>query len=225
MKAMNPTIDYSGYTIKKLLDVKSRLERGCPDNYKKGSNYNALMAELETRKDQIEKYHESKAKVRLSKAKNRVKIVGYCQIAAAIGIAVYLIVGLFSAPRISTLSILIGVFLVALNLVAGYTAIKGRHQLYWISVANQVLQVPSVAVGSIVANYSGLGGAYVMILWGEGLGLWFSANFSPGFAFYKYNQNLQSGYIAIDVIALVFIAALLTVKSSESTAKKSQPTQ
>ncbi len=122
-----------------------------------------------------------------AKAEKRVWVIGCLQLIAAVVITLLVIVGLFSEPRIDLLSVIIAIPLIALNAFADYTAIKERVEWYWVSVLNQALQIPSVALGSIVANYSGLGGVWVAISWGEeGARFGVSANFSPGFAFHYY---------------------------------------
>ncbi len=156
-----------------------------------------------------------------AKAEKRVKAIGYLQIIAAVVIALLVIDGLFAEPRMALLSVIMAIPLIALNAFAGYTAIKGRVEWYWVSVLNQALQIPSVALGSITANYSGLGGVWVAISWvEEGARFGVSANFSPGFAFQYYPGGLPTGHIAIDILAIIFIVALLTVKEIKSTANK-----
>ena len=156
-----------------------------------------------------------------AKAEKRVWVIGCLQLIAAVVITMLVIPGLFAEPRMALLSVIVAIPLIALNAFAGYTAIKERVEWYWVSVLNQALQIPSAALGSIVANYSGLGGVWVAISWGEeGAGFGVSADFSPGFAFYYYPGGLPTGHIAIDILAIIFIVALLTVKERKATANK-----
>lgn len=155
-----------------------------------------------------------------AKAEKRVWVIGWLQLIAAVVITLLVIVGLFSESSIDLLSVIMAIPLIALNAFAGYTAIKERAEWYWVSVLNQALQIPSVALGSIVANYSGLGGIWLAISWGEGARFGVSANFSPGFAFQYYPGGLPTGHIAIDILAIIFIVALLTVKERKATANK-----
>jgi len=208
-------IDYSGYTFQELMDVRSSINSEAHPN-----NCKALELEISSRGDEVEirkELRKEEIKNEFSIAEERVKIIGYFQLVASIGIAIILIMALFSDNGSSLFSQIVGWFFVGLNAVAGYTAVKENYKFYWLSILNQALQVPSIAIGTIIANYSGLGGGYLIIYWGaEESGINFSANLDPGFSFLQLSESLSSGSISFDLLALVFMSALLTVKDAKS---------
>lgn len=80
--------------------------------------------------------------------------------------------------------------------------------------------MPNVALGAISVKYSGLGGAYVFISFLPEVSLGVNASFIPGFTFIQHTTALTSQFIAIDVLAVVFIGALITVSDVKSTTDK-----
>ena len=206
-------VDYSQYSIDELLDVKDNIDP-------KSDNYESLLNELSTRKEEIIAHQDNVEEKALSLAENRVKIIGYFQVAAAFAITIIYFLSVFDGTA-SLLSTLVTLFFVALNIVAGITAIKEKYKYYWLSIFNQALQVPNVAIGAITAKYSGLGGAYVSISLAPEVSLGADASLSPGFTFYQYTAPLQSQFISIDILAIIFIGALITVSEVKSTTNKS----
>ncbi|MDP5144231.1 hypothetical protein ORJ00_15900 [Rheinheimera baltica] len=206
------TVDYSKYSIEELLDVRSRIAPDSP-------NFQALVAELDARKEKIDELAQQQEQDSFSIAENRVKIIGYFQLAAAVAILIIFMLSVFDGSA-SLLSTSISIVAIVLNAVAGYTAVREMHDKYWISVLNQLLQVPSFAIGSIKAAYSGLGGLYLYINWTSDTQFGFSASFSPGFSFLKYKVSSPEQFLGIDILALIFLGALLTVSQVKSTANK-----
>jgi hypothetical protein len=205
-------LNYSKYSLDELLGVKAHIDPDSP-------NYKALLEELSLRKDEINERQEKNEHQEFLLAEKRVKIVGYFQLTAAIAIALYWVVSLFDGTA-SLLSSVIAVMFILLNIFAGYTAVKEMKDKYWISILNQALQIPSIALGSIKATYSGLGGAYAYISWTGSAQFGVSTSFSPGFSFLKYTGQLTEQYIAVDFIAVMFIVALITVTDNSKTANK-----
>jgi hypothetical protein len=200
------------------MEVKGSIDAEAHPN-----NYKALQLEMGKRgggKEEKQKQAKIDSEAEFSIAEKRVKIIGYFQLAAAIGIAILLVMSLFESAEINTIGIALGLVFIVLNLVAGYTAIKEQYKWYWVSILNQALQVPSIAVGTIMANYSGLGGAYMVIYWGEEVGINFTASFEPGFSFLQLSESLQPGHISLDILAMIFIGALITVKDVQLGANK-----
>jgi len=204
------TIDYSKYTIDELFDVKANIS---PDS----TNYGLLLSELENRKDEIAEAVEKSEEEAFSLTKNRVRIIGYFQIAAAVAILFYYVSSIFDGSA-SLLSTVIALTVIALNAIAGITAINKSYKYYWLSILNQSLQIPSIALGSISATYSGLGGAYIYISWNTEFLFGVTASFSPGFSFNQYTGSMPTQSISIDIVAIIFISALLTLSEAESTA-------
>ncbi|WP_273020573.1 hypothetical protein [Rheinheimera sp.] len=206
------TVDYSKYSVEELLDVQSRISSDSP-------NYPALIAELDARKKEIDEFAVKKEQHEFSIMENRVKIIGYFQLAAAAAILIMFMLLVIDGSA-SILSSSIAIIAIALNAIAGYTAVKEMHDKYWISFLNQLLQVPSFAIGSVKATYSGLGGIYLYADWTNEAQFGFSASFAPGFSFLKYTVSSPTQYFGVDLIALFFLAALLTVSHAKGTAKK-----
>tara|TARA_B100001063_G_scaffold244511_1_gene277447 strand:- start:808 stop:1377 length:570 start_codon:yes stop_codon:yes gene_type:complete len=152
------TIDYSKYSINELFEVKDKIS---PES----SNYDSFLTELEIRKDEIAIVMANSQTEAFSLAENRVKIIGYFQLTAAVFIILYYLSSIADGS-VSILSTVITLPLIVLNILAGYTALKENHKYYWLSILNQSLQIPSIAIGSISTTYSGLGGAYVYLSWG-----------------------------------------------------------
>ena len=139
------TVDYSKYSVEELLDVQSRISSDSP-------NYPALIAELDARKKEIDEFAVKKEQHEFSIMENRVKIIGYFQLAAAAVILIMFMLLVIDGSA-SILSSSIAIIAIALNAIAGYTAVKEMHDKYWISVLNQLLQVP----GPQIERLSGIG--------------------------------------------------------------------
>lgn len=206
------TVDYSKYSVEELLDVQSRISSDSP-------NYPALIAELDARKKEIDEFVVNKELQEFSFTKNRVKIIGYFQLVAAAAILIMFMVLVINGS-VNVLSTSIAIIAIALNTIAGYTVVNEMHDKYWISFLNQLLQVPSFAIGSVKAAYSGLGGIYLYVDWSSEVQFGFSASFAPGFSFLKYTVSSPTQYLGMDLIALIFLAALLTVSHAKGTANK-----
>jgi len=206
------TIDYSKYTIDELFDVKENISPDSP-------NYALLLSELENRKNEVAEAVEKSEEEAFSLAKNRVKIIGYFQLAASVVIS-FLLIESFINGGVSFEEGAYYVFFIVLNAIAGFTALKEKYKWYWISIFNQCVQIPSFALGTISANYSGLGGIHIGVSWGDTFEFILSAPFSPGFLYQEYTGTLPTQSFAIDLLAFVYIAALLTVSEAKSTANK-----
>ena len=105
--------------------------------------------------------------------------------------------------------------LVVLNGFAGYTAFLQLSKWYWVSVINQIFQLVSVSIGSYLISYAGLGYINIVLGWGQEFSLGVDAKFSPGFAFYKYPETLQTQSLGIDVLAILFLFAFIRVNDYE----------
>jgi len=207
------TIDYSNYTIDELFDVKENISHDSP-------NYQLLLTELENRKEEVNEVEIKSEEEAFSLAENRVKIIGYFQLVASIVILYFFIDSLLDSGA-SIEESLYYLFFIILNAIAGFTAVKEKYKWYWVSIFNQCLQIPSIVLGSIAANYSGLGGIHIGVSWSETYELILSAPFSPGFLYQEYTGNLPTQSLSIDLLAFVYIAALLTAGEAKSTANKS----
>lgn len=91
-------IDYSQYSIDELLDVKSNIDP-------KSDNYESLLNELSSRKEAIAVHQHKAEEKELNLAENRVKIIGWLQVIAAIAITIVYFVSVFEgkASLIDTL--------------------------------------------------------------------------------------------------------------------------
>lgn len=204
--------DYSKYSVTQLLDVKKHIDKDSP-------NYDALIKELSNRSDELEELERAREERDFLRIENGVRLVGTLQIAAAAVILSYYI-GSVLDGSVSLLDTAIDIPVIALNAIAGITVIRENYKYYWISVLNQTLQVPSVALGSFSATYSGLGGVYALLSWNSDYAFGVKASFSPGVSFYQYLENLPVQSISIDLLAILCIGALLTVTDSKKRLKR-----
>ena len=209
--------DYSTHSVSQLLDIKEHIDRDSP-------NYDALIEELSNRSDEIEELKKAREESAFLRVENAVRLVGALQIAAAAVILYYYLSSIFYGS-VSLLDTVIDLPVITLNALAGITVIRENYEYYWVSVLNQSLQVPSLALGSISAAYSGLGGLYVQLNWNSDYTfdtLGFEASFSPGVSFYQYVTNLPAQNISIDILAILCIGALLTVRDSKNKLRRTE---
>lgn len=185
------------------MDVKDKID---PNS----ENYPALLRELESRKEEIDRAEEVSQKETFKLAEQRVKVIGCFQIAAAI-VTPFLV---FFTENISALTISIAFAVILLNIFAGYTALKGLQRFYWLSIINQSLQLVTFGLGSTFINYSGLGGIYLGITFADTTSLSLSANFTPGLLYQEFTSKIAEPFIAVDIMAVIFIAALVTVSNT-----------
>jgi len=198
------TVDYTKYSIDELLDVKRSIS---PDT----ENYPAFIAEFKSREHEIAEYYQKLEDEAFSFAEHKIKLLGYLQLLGGALIAIYLLMALLGGTA-SLLSVVFAVPLIALNFIAGYALVKENKNLYWLSILNQALQVPSFAIGSVFVNYSGLGGAYIKFNIIPEFVFGVTAKFSPGFALQEYTGELAEQFVSIDVLAVAFIFMLVKVK-------------
>ena len=208
-------LDYSKYTIEQLLEVKSHIKPDAsPENYKN------LLSELEKRKSQIEEYSKSEDREFTSANKKITKIIGYLQLTAPFFIVAVLILTFISSTTTPLWYIAISLCAIVLNACAGYTLLKGKTKYYWLSIFNQTLQIPKITIGSLLLKYSGIGGIFFGIEWRNSkfwdtVNLSFSPTLSPGFTFQNPFASSQSGSIEFDIIAIIFIFALIMVTGAD----------
>ncbi|MRX28421.1 hypothetical protein [Kangiella sp. HZ709] len=196
------SIDYSKYSVYELLDAKNNID---PEAYPE--NYNVLLKELDSRKGEIQQLQAETQATEFKIAEKRVKLIGYLQIIASIVLVGYIFTGYLSGA----VSIIIAFFFITLNACAGYFAIKEKVSMYWLTVVNQTLQLVSFAIGKMYMGYSGIGGVYLTLSWGKDFYFGINANINPGFYFQKFTENLPITEISIDILAIIYIVAVLTV--------------
>ncbi len=187
-------INYEKYSLKELLQAKNGID---PEKYPE--NYKKLMDELGKRDNEIIEHNKQIDKSTL----NKLKILGYFQLAAAAVLTLY--IGLELIQEFNFIKLLVGVALISLNALAGWGAIRESVLGYRLSLLNQGLQSVIIVTSSFAYNYSGIGGIYIIIR--EGVN--FSATFNPGFNIWFSNVNPPYGF-GIDLLALFFILVLLS---------------
>ena len=156
------------------------------------------------------------AKKQVFLIKHRVKIIGLLQLVGA-GVIAYFLIFSFMYIDMPLQGLIVGSFFVLLSAIAGITAIQEKQHWYGLSIFNQFIQIPSFAIGTLAANYSGLGGLHLGLSWGTKLQLILSAPFSPGFLFQQYHLTLSEPFFEIDLIAVAFIVAIITAKKHTTT--------
>jgi hypothetical protein len=193
----NPVeINYKTYTRDELLEAKASFDRE-----KDPENYENLIGEISRRSKRGEDFKNKLTPKEIS-AINKLKILGWLQIAAAFVIAFFVVsaAGFFD--------LLVGLIAIGLNGLAGWYLIKGNILGYRLSIVNQGLQTIVIVSSGIVYGYSGIGGIY--ILFQSGLDEWalgFDASVNPGFRFLM--GDIQPPYLfGVDVLAVFFIVVL-----------------
>lgn len=200
---MEQEIDYSRYTIAQLLDIKRNIKPElAPTNYK-----NLLIA-LESRKDEIDAYFKQEV---AEKKKTRVKLIvilGWSQLLSAAILLVLLVVRFINVPdgqSVTLYGFIIWMIPFGLNGFAGYLSVKGKLVGYWLSIINQAMQLILLNIGGWVYSYSGVGGIYAYLSHDYSLGI--NAMTNPGFRI-KIAGSLEPNYVAIDLLALLFIVVI-----------------
>ena len=194
-------INYKTYTRDELLEAKASLDRA-----KEPENYENLIGEISRRIKRGEDFKNKLTPKEIS-AINKLKILGWLQIAAAFVIAFFVLSAAFS--QIGIFDLLIGLIAIGLNGLAGWYLLKGNILGYRLSIINQGLQTIVIVSSSFFYGYSGIGGIY--ILFQGGLDEWalgFEANVNPGLGFGM--GDIQPPYVfGVDVLAVFFIVVLL----------------
>ncbi|WP_046006309.1 hypothetical protein [Pseudoalteromonas rubra] len=196
-------VDYAQYTLAELEEAKLQTT---PDS----QNYPALMAELSARQEKTSPCEQLQENSVFNSAEMRVKFIGYMQLLAAL----VMTVGLFVGPFVSWWS-LISLPFIVLSAAAGYTAISEQVRWYWLSILNQGLQLVSFSFGVLNYKYTGLGAIQIGFTWLTESKLSFGILFSSTVRVTGHADALSENAVHIDVLALVFIVALLTVKKRQ----------
>ncbi|MCG7535527.1 hypothetical protein [Pseudoalteromonas sp. OOF1S-7] len=196
-------VDYAQYTLAELMEAQQQITA-------ESENYPALMAELRARQEEVDLYEQSQVKASFHSVEMRVKFIGYMQLLAALVMTVGLIVG----PFVSWWS-LISLPFIVLSAAAGYTAISEQVKWYWLSILNQGLQVVSFSFGVLNYKYTGLGGIQIGFTWLKEFELSFGILLSSTVHLTGHAGAFSESAIHIDVLALVFIVALLTMRERQ----------
>ena len=201
-------IDYSKYSLDELLEIKGVIDPKSP-------NFSAFNQELEKRRSVFEQHQLQEEQKQYDLDKLKIKTVGCFQLVSAVVLTLILLYNSFSGSGMTVATFTITLLLVVLNGFAGYTAFLQLSKWYWVSVINQIFQLVSVSIGSYLISYAGLGYINIVLGWGQEFSLGFDAKFSPGFAFYKYPETLQTQSLGIDVLAILFLFAFIRVNDYE----------
>ncbi|MCJ8272830.1 MAG: hypothetical protein MJK04_25965, partial [Psychrosphaera sp.] len=95
----------------------------------------------------------------------------------------------------------------------GFTAITQKLKYIWLSVVNQCLHIIGIDMDHISVDYIGIGDIGVEFGWAinESVEFNLTAAFEPGFSFIEHATALSVQTIQFDLIAVVFVIALLSV--------------
>jgi hypothetical protein len=205
---MKMEVDYSKYTISQLLDVKRNIyPEQAPTNYKN------LLGELDSRKDELERYYKQQRLEKIKKRIDQIAFLGWLQLCAAL---VYLtllgaaLIGIWDVKPITLSAVIFSLCLIALNFFAGYLTLKSKMSGCWTSILNQSLQLLHFNFGNVLYGYSGIGGVYVYLSDGYKFGI--NAKVNPDFKVI-IAATQEPSYIGLDVLALFFIVVLaLTIR-------------
>ncbi|NMH66097.1 hypothetical protein [Shewanella salipaludis] len=191
------TVDYSKYTLDELFDVRANIDKEAhPENYK------ALLIELDNRKEEVEALTEKKQEEFIFSIENRLKILGWLQLATSLGFAIVCIYSAFGTQTI--VNVMICSVLAIFNGLAGYRLLTCKRYGFELSYINQIFQIVTINTGSFFFSYSGLGSFIVGI--GNGVFVKFSV-LSPGFGFFV-GENSGQFSVGIDLVAIFFLIVL-----------------
>jgi hypothetical protein len=196
-------VDYAQYTLEELMEARQHISAD-------SENYPALMAELCARQEEVDLYEQQQVKASFHSAEMRVKVIGYMQLLAALVMTVGLIIGPFESGWS-----LISLPFIMLSAAAGYTVISEQVRWYWLSILNQGLQVVSFSFGVLNYKYTGLGGIQIGFTWLTEFKLSFGILLSSTVRVTGHAEALAENAVHIDVLALVFIVALLTLRERQ----------
>jgi len=204
-------IDYSDYSLEELNEARNSINK-----VKYPENYKALLKEFDKRAPEIqakkkltqEKIKKSRVE-ELTKAKKRVYFLGIIQFFAAFCL-LFLAYKVINSEQTS-LILLALIFLFALfNAICAYTLLTKQKKWYWLSLVNQGLQIPNIAYGKLVYSYTAVGTLFVGFNW-PGFEFHITALLNPGFQFHYLSKAMHFGFVGIDILAIVFFFAILTV--------------
>lgn len=144
---MNET-DYSSYSYKQLIDVLNNI-----DHQKHSEKIKLIESLLPEKKLEFEENEKQRiAQEKEDNIKNAYEVVnalGFLQLAASALILIVLVYYSYQGQSFSVLTIILAVLFSVLNFISGYTTIKQKTKLYWISILNQSLQVLSLSIGKL----------------------------------------------------------------------------
>ena len=194
-------MDYSHYTTAELLESLNTIDKAAyPENYAK------LVAELETRKPEIEAQKKQDFEQFTFSTENRLKVLSWLQIATAIGFAIAFVNVLMNS--MDSVDLAVYATIAIFNGLAGYRLFHRLRFGYELSYVNQILQIVTVNLGFFFYSYTGLGSLLV----GIEDGIFFRVNLlSTDFRLY-FVQNLGHLGIGIDLLALFFLGVLHSCK-------------
>ena len=194
-------MDYSRYSIQELQESLSSIDKEAyPDNYQK------LLSEFESRKDEVEQHRQDKEREFYITVNSRLNILAWLQIITCIGFLYAGISGLLEQFTLFTFAIFLGTS--TLNGAAGFLLLKRVKLGLHLSFFNQIAQLFAFNLGFIYYSYSGLG--HLMVVLQDGVALKASI-LSPSFQF-LWGSNLGFG-IGLDLVALFFIYLLNTCRN------------
>ena len=193
-------MDYSRYSIQELQESLSSIDKDAyPDRYQK------LLAEFESRKEEVEQHQEDEEEKFYVTVNSRLNILAWLQLITCLGFIYAGVTKLHDQFTFFNLAIFLGT--TALNGMAGYLLLKRIKLGLHLSFFNQIAQLLAFNLGFIYYSYSGLGHLMVVIQ----NGISFKASIlSPSFQF-LWGSDLGLG-VGLDLVALFFIYLLNTCR-------------
>jgi len=193
-------MDYSRYSIQELQESLSSIDKEAyTDRYQK------LLAEFESRKEEVEQHQEDEEEKFYVTVNSRLNILAWLQLITCLGFIHAGVTKLHDQFTFFNLAIFLGT--TALNGMAGYLLLKRIKQGLHLSFFNQIAQLLAFNLGFIYYSYSGLGHLMVVIQ----NGISFKASIlSPSFQF-LWGSDLGLG-VGLDLVALFFIYLLNTCR-------------
>ena len=195
-------MDYSNYTIQELQDSLASIDRRAyPDNYQK------LLNELESRREEVTHYELTEQKKRLASIEHRLNLLSLLQAATALAFLYVLFKSLFSEGFSLQAFAIIGI-VIALNSSAAWLLYKRDKIGFRLSYINQIAQLFTFTLGVIGFEYSGLG---FFLLEFYQVGIRTEAHLPSPYIGFIIGNHLGVN-IKLDLAALFFLLLLNTCK-------------
>ncbi|CZF79271.1 hypothetical protein GCE9029_01367 [Grimontia celer] len=202
-------VDYSKYSPKSLIEALSTIDGDAyPENYK------SLIAEISSRREEIEMYEASLEQKKAERWESYFSFIGYCQLATGVLAIVGCVLSVYNQLLLDAA---FGFGIAALNIAAGYSIVKRECKYFFLSYLNLGLQVCSFGIGGFYFNYYGLGGVFLTYDWVLPVYNFLEFGFSIGGNIASFSMGSDSnGFIQLDVLAILCLLIIYKVMTKRN---------
>ncbi|EGQ9809219.1 hypothetical protein NV104_004453 [Vibrio parahaemolyticus] len=190
-------INYTKYNAKSLLEALGNIDaEAYPDNYQNLTN------EIASRKHEIQEFYAQQAIAKKQRWSRLLTAISVSQLFVAL---TALSVLLLSISVLSALEVVTSISVVLLNALSGIILYRRATKYYAIPYLNVALQTFAFGLGGMYFNYYGLGGAFLTFDWISESYNWLSLSFNLGGSLLQFSNEVELGFIQIDVLAFFYI--------------------